>query len=41
MLEPLSDTVKGLQAVRLETLLLKRDPRAGVSEPTICRSFAK
>ena len=37
MLQSLSNTVKDLQAVRLE----KRDPRTGVSEPVVCRSSTK
>ena len=40
MLQSLSKTVKGLQVVRLATLL-KRDARTGVSEPGICRSSTK
>ena len=34
MLESLSNSVKGLQAVRLATLL-KREPHTGVSEPAV------
>ena len=34
VLVPLSNTVKGLQAIRLATLL-KRNPRTGVLEPTV------
>ena len=34
MLESLSNTAKGLQAVRLATSL-KRDPGTGVSEPAV------
>ena len=40
VLESLSSTVKYTQAVWLATLL-KGDPRTGVSEPAVCRSFAK
>ena len=40
MLQSVSNTVKGLQVVRLATLL-KRDPRTGVSEPVVCRSSTK
>ena len=40
MLQSLSNTVKGFQAVRLATLL-KRDPHTGASSPGICRSSAK
>ena len=34
VLVPLSNTVKGFQAIRLATLL-KRNPRTGVLEPTV------
>ena len=40
VLDSLSNTVKGLQAVRLATLL-KRDPRAGVSESAVRRCSIK
>ena len=40
MLESLSDTVKGLQVVRLATLFKER-PGAGVSDPAVCRFCTK
>ena len=40
MLESLSDNGKGLQVVRLATLFKER-PRAGVSDPTVCRISTK
>ena len=40
MLESLSNTVKGLQAVRLPTLL-KIDTLTGISEPAVRRCSAK
>ena len=38
--EALSNTVKGLRAVRLATLL-KRNPRTGVLEPAVCKCSLK
>ena len=35
-----ANTVKGLQTIRLATLL-KRHPHTGVSEPAVCRSSTK
>ena len=40
VLESLSDTAKGLHAVRLATLL-KRNPRAGVLEPAVRKCSLK
>ena len=40
ILQSISNTVKGLQTVRLATLL-KRDPRTGVSESAVLRSSTK
>ena len=40
MLESLSNTVKGLQTVKLATLL-KRIPRLGVFEPAVCKCSLK
>ena len=40
MLESLSNTAKCIQAVRLE-ILLKRDPRTGVSESAVRRSSTR
>ena len=40
VLESLSSTVKGLQAVRLATLL-KRNPRTGVLEPAVRKCCLK
>ena len=40
VLQSLSNTVKGLQTVRLATLL-KRDRRIGVSESAVLRSSTK
>ena len=40
VLESLSNTVKGLQAVRLATLL-KANPRIDVSESAVCKCYLK
>ena len=40
LLQSLSNTVKGLQTVRLVTLL-ERDHGTSVSEPAVCRSSTK
>ena len=40
VLESLSNTVKGLQSIRLATLL-KRNPRTGVLEPDVHKCFLK
>ena len=40
VLQSLSNTVRGLQAVRLTTLL-KGDHHTGVSEPAVCKSSTK
>ena len=40
VLESLSNTVKGLQAIRLASLLM-RNPRTGVLEPAVRKSSLK